>query len=99
MFVANNLNQSMGQHVSETIAIMLSNRSAALPQILEMRRLLETAGAELAALRADEEQLAALRLAVKTMAARDVLDDAFADADISFHRVISRAAGNELLVA
>jgi GntR family transcriptional regulator, transcriptional repressor for pyruvate dehydrogenase complex len=99
VFVANNLNQSMGQHVSETIAIMLSNRSSALPQILEMRRLLETAGAELAALRADEEQLAALRLAVKTMAACDVLDDAFADADISFHRVISRAAGNELLVA
>jgi GntR family transcriptional repressor for pyruvate dehydrogenase complex len=99
VFVANTLNQSMGQHLSETIAIMLSSRSTALPQILEMRRLLETDGAELAAVRADEAQLASLRRAVEEMAAHDVLDDGFADADISFHRVISRAAGNELLVA
>jgi GntR family transcriptional repressor for pyruvate dehydrogenase complex len=99
IFVANTLNQSMGQHMSETIAIMLANRSAALPQILEMRRLLETAGAELAALRAGDAELASLRDAVETMAAREVLDDAFAEADISFHRAISRAAGNELLVA
>jgi len=99
IFVANTLNQSMGRHMSETIAIMLSNRSVALPQILEMRRLLESAGAELAALRADDDAIAALHGAVEAMAAREVLDDAFADADISFHQVISAAAGNELLVA
>jgi GntR family transcriptional regulator, transcriptional repressor for pyruvate dehydrogenase complex len=99
VFVANTLNQSMGQHMSETIAIMLSNRSASLPQILEMRRLLETSAAELAALRADEDQLASLHRAVEAMADRAVLDDAFADADISFHHVIAQAARNELLVA
>lgn len=99
IFVTNTLNQSMGQHLSETIAIMLSNSSVALPQILEMRRLLESAGAELAALRADEDAIAALHGAVETMATSVVLDDAFADADINFHQVISRAAGNELLVA
>ncbi|HEX5195290.1 MAG TPA: FCD domain-containing protein [Solirubrobacteraceae bacterium] len=99
IFVANTLNQSMGRHMSETIAIMLSNSNGGLPQIMEMRRLLESAGAELAASRADADAIAALHDSVEKMAACEVLDDAFADADISFHQIISAATGNELLIA
>lgn len=98
IFVANTLNQSMGRHMSETIAMMLSNRSVSVPQMLEMRRLLEASGSGLAAVRATAADIEALERTVGAMAQLDRLDNEFADNDILFHRVISQAAGNELLV-
>ncbi|WP_432502149.1 FadR/GntR family transcriptional regulator [Kineococcus arenarius] len=67
-----------------------------------VRRLLETEAAGLAALHADEEQVAGLRAALEdsTAAARGASDPhAFVEADIRFHDLVATASGNPVLAS
>jgi GntR family transcriptional regulator, transcriptional repressor for pyruvate dehydrogenase complex len=70
-------------------------------QLLEARRIVEVDVAGLAASRRTEQDLAAIRDALKAMRAasraRDV--DAFATADLAFHQAVMDAAGNEFVRA
>jgi DNA-binding FadR family transcriptional regulator len=71
---------------------------ARLVELLEVRRILESAATAHAAARIDEEQLAdvAGHLAAMNEAADT---EEFINADMAFHQTIARAAGNETLAA
>ena len=68
-------------------------------QLIEVRRMLETGAAALAAPRRSDDDLAQLEAHVAEMRAAHERDDvdAFVDADLAFHEVILRASGNVFL--
>jgi DNA-binding FadR family transcriptional regulator len=68
-----------------------------LEQALELRRMIEPAAARLAAVRATDEQVAALYEAYEAMAAAGDDLDAFMEPDLRFHRLLLEACRNELL--
>ncbi len=70
-------------------------------ELLEVRVMIETGAAQLAAERRTPEQLDALEDALHRMAAHHEADDidAFVDADLEFHDTILRAADNRILIA
>jgi GntR family transcriptional regulator, transcriptional repressor for pyruvate dehydrogenase complex len=99
IIVANTLQGSMGQNVSEVMAAMLANESIPLETMLEMRKVLELAAVGMAAERAADPAIGALEATVVAMERIGVLDEEFAANDIAFHEIIAVAAGNELIVA
>jgi len=68
-----------------------------LRNVTEVRRIVEPAGAALAATRATHEDLIAMELAYDHMRQRAKRGDGFIEADISFHVTILAASHNELL--
>jgi GntR family transcriptional regulator, galactonate operon transcriptional repressor len=68
-----------------------------LDNLAEVRAIVEPAGARLAALRRNEDDLAALKAALERMASSGRDWDAVMAADIAFHRVLLGSAHNELL--
>jgi len=68
-------------------------------QILEMHEALEVKVAELAAVRASPEQVAALERQVELMrrAADDDDREGLVNADAAFHRIVREASGNEVI--
>ncbi|MFF0742489.1 FadR/GntR family transcriptional regulator [Streptomyces sp. NPDC004111] len=69
-----------------------------LLEFLEVRRILESSAAALAAARIDEDQLADLRTRLEAMNGTDDPEE-FLAADMAFHRTVTQAAGNEALAA
>jgi GntR family transcriptional regulator, galactonate operon transcriptional repressor len=69
-----------------------------LDNLHEVRRIVEPAGARLAAQRRTDDDLAALETALETMAAADGRPAEAVDADLAFHRALLAATHNELLV-
>jgi GntR family transcriptional regulator, transcriptional repressor for pyruvate dehydrogenase complex len=98
IMVANTLNGSISQNMSEGIAAMLANKSISLPQLMETRMLLEVPLAGRAAERAAPETIADLEATVTTMEESPSDENEFADADVDFHEIIAVTAGNELMV-
>lgn len=70
-----------------------------LSQLAEVRSIVEPAGARLAAVRRDEDDLAALTGALDAMAAADPASAEAVEADLCFHRQLITASHNELLVS
>lgn len=68
-----------------------------LADVVDLRRIIEPAAAELAALRAKPSQIAQLKATFATMADETAVDEHIA-ADVRFHLGILEAAGNELLM-
>jgi GntR family transcriptional repressor for pyruvate dehydrogenase complex len=68
-----------------------------LLELLELRRLLETEAAALAASRAAEDDIVRLRAALGAMDATMADRERFVDGDIAFHRAILAATDNHLL--
>ncbi|HZD64693.1 MAG TPA: FadR/GntR family transcriptional regulator [Acidimicrobiales bacterium] len=68
-----------------------------LDDLAELRQTVEPAAARLAASRGSEEARTALDASLAAMRAADGDRDAFIDADLSFHRALLWATGNELL--
>ncbi|MCD0443992.1 FCD domain-containing protein [Glycomyces sp. A-F 0318] len=70
-------------------------------ELLEVRMMIETGAAQLAAARRSEADVDAMRREVERMRAAHERTDvaAFAEADLEFHEVILRAADNRILVA
>jgi len=83
--------------LSTTATLLVSHGVFSLGEVAESRRLLETACARLAAERRDADHLAALRDALARQTRPDLSDEEFCEADVAFHRVIVRAAGNPVL--
>lgn len=71
--------------------------TAFLVNLAEVRGVVETAGARLAAQRRTDADLDALRNAAREMALADTDTVAVIDADLAFHRTLLDAAHNELL--
>jgi GntR family transcriptional regulator, transcriptional repressor for pyruvate dehydrogenase complex len=67
-------------------------------ELYEVRRILEAAAAALAAARIDEAGKEELRLRLESMAAADGVED-LVEADVAFHAVIAKAAGNAVLTS
>ena len=67
-------------------------------ELFEVRRLLEPAAAALAAVRMDEAARCALRAELDRMRAAAAVEE-LVDADMAFHALIARAAGNAVLGA
>ncbi len=70
-------------------------------QLTEVRTIVEVGAADLAARRRTREQLAEMRAAIDSMRAADEIRDSvqFSAADIEFHRIVLRSAGNEFVSA
>jgi len=72
-----------------------------LNDLLELRLMVEPGAAQLAAERASDEQLAVLELAYAGMAEHAPAlpddEDAFVQADLTFHLTLLRASGNQLI--
>lgn len=82
--------------LASVIALLLQRSNAPYRAILEARQLLEPAMAAMAAVRGDEEDIAAIGNSVVTMTEK--LDDprAFLHENHVFHEAIGRASGNQL---
>jgi GntR family transcriptional repressor for pyruvate dehydrogenase complex len=88
----------------DALALLQANALLAGPldpkqtaMIYEARQCIETRLAELAALRATEEDKAEIRQALDEMAAHMDDSEAFTAADLRFHLAVARAGRNELL--
>ncbi|OIQ80507.1 HTH-type transcriptional regulator LutR [mine drainage metagenome] len=76
------------------------NAAAASVQLIELRRMLETGAAELAATRISPTELEALGACLEEMRAAHAADDVdrFVTADLAFHDLVLRASGNAFVV-
>jgi GntR family transcriptional regulator, transcriptional repressor for pyruvate dehydrogenase complex len=101
IFVARTAEEGMSQSLSDAIAMMLETGTVTLDELLEARLLLEVPLAGRAAYQPDEENLTALREAVRGAAAAAEGDDPeqLVAMDAEFHRAIAAAAGNRMLQA
>jgi DNA-binding FadR family transcriptional regulator len=94
VFVAHSPDGGLGRTISAAIEGMLESGATSLPQLTEIRLLLEVPLAGLAAERADPAAIAALHEAIAD-AERDPADiDLQRETDMRFHRTIGQAAGN-----
>ena len=75
-------------------------RRASVENVYEVRMMIETRAARLAAERRTEDDMARIdRALARRRAAADLSDDEFVDADISLHAAVVSAAGNPVLTA
>lgn len=83
----------------ETFGVVADlSRGSRLVELLEVRRILESTAAALAAARITPEQLALVEEHLAGMNATDDPEEILAH-DLAFHRVVAAAAGNETLAA
>jgi DNA-binding FadR family transcriptional regulator len=83
----------------ETFGVVADlSRGPRLAELLEVRRVLESAATALAAARITAEQLAQVGRHVAAMEATDDPEEVLAH-DLAFHRAIAAASGNETLAA
>jgi DNA-binding FadR family transcriptional regulator len=65
-----------------------------IERLFELRSILETEAARLAAARRTAQQLAAIKVHLNRMGGEEKWEDGSIDADLAFHREIARATGN-----
>lgn len=93
-FVTDNLHQV----VRQTLGMLLRReRARRISDLMEVRELLEPSIAALAAERAAEEHLEALRRAVEIMDASFDDPERFVEADLDFHLALAEGTGNPLI--
>jgi GntR family transcriptional regulator, transcriptional repressor for pyruvate dehydrogenase complex len=84
--------------VRDTLGLILRVRPKALWELLEMREILEVEISGLAAERATQEDVAAMRVQLERMAASIDAPEGYVDADVEFHALLARAARNGVLL-
>jgi GntR family transcriptional regulator, transcriptional repressor for pyruvate dehydrogenase complex len=84
--------------VRDTLGLILRVRPKVLWELLEMRKILEIEIAGLAAERATEEHVQAMRAQLERMLASIDTPNGYVDADVEFHAVLARAARNEVVL-
>jgi GntR family transcriptional regulator, transcriptional repressor for pyruvate dehydrogenase complex len=84
--------------VRDTLGLILRVRPKALWEVLEMRRILEVEISGLAAERATEEDIAAMRVQLERMATSIDAPEGYAEADAAFHVLFARATHNGVLL-
>ena len=97
-FVTDGTSQAIRQSVDRMMTMKMSQPEAAA-HLIEVRELLEPEIAVLAAARADEKDVAAMREAYEAMDRAGHNGDAFIEADLDFHLALAEAAGNPLILA
>jgi GntR family transcriptional regulator, transcriptional repressor for pyruvate dehydrogenase complex len=95
IFVAATPEQGIGRSVTDSVASMLAADRVDLEELIETRMLLEIPLAGLAAQRASEEDVAALR-ALLDEAGESTAGEVFRGLDRSLHGRIAQTAGNRL---
>jgi GntR family transcriptional repressor for pyruvate dehydrogenase complex len=95
-FITNGTANSMRRSLDR---IIKSGEPGGWAYLVEVREILEPEIASLAAIRADDQDLAAMREAVEVMdnAARD--SDAYIEADLDFHLALAEAAANPIVLS
>jgi len=83
--------------LATTATLLVSHQVFSLDEVAESRRVLESTCVRLAAARRTTAHLAELHAAIERQARPDLSDEEFCEADVEFHRVIVRAAGNPML--
>ena len=68
-----------------------------IERLFELRSILETEAARLAAARRSAKQLAAIKAHLDRMSGEEKWEDGSIDADLAFHREIARATGNSYI--
>lgn len=68
-----------------------------IERLFELRSILETEAARLAAMRRTSQQLEAIRIHLERMGGEEKWQDGSIDADLAFHREIARATGNSYI--
>ena len=84
--------------VRDTLELILRVRPKALWELLEMRKILEVEISGLAAERATQEDVEAMRAQLRRMAASIDAPRGYVDADVEFHALLARAARNGVLL-
>ena len=84
--------------VRDTLGLLLRVQPKTLWELLEMRGILEVEVAGLAAERAEDEDVAAMRLRLDRMRGSIDAPEGYVDADVEFHALLARAARNEVLL-
>lgn len=85
--------------VRDSLGLLLRVQPKTLRELLEVRRIMETETAGLAAERADAEDVAAMRAQLDRMRASIDAPEGYVDADVAFHALLARAARNDVLLA
>jgi DNA-binding FadR family transcriptional regulator len=68
-----------------------------MEHLFELRRILETESASLAATRRNDEDLASIKAALDRMSGEERWEEGSIEADLAFHREIARATGNSYI--
>lgn len=85
------------EDVTRPLTAMIT-RGHTLPEVIEVRGLIEPALAAMAAERIRDDEIAELREIVQRQEARIAAGEPYAEEDARFHELIGQAARNELLV-
>ncbi len=80
-----------------TATLLVSHQIFTLADVAESRRLLESDCARLAAHRRNNSDLLALHDVLRRQERPDLSDEAFCEADVTFHRLVVQAAHNTVL--
>ena len=84
------------QHLNSVLPYFVLSQPDRI-SMFEFRRIIETEGAALAALRADSEQIAAMHEATRKMAAAKTTEE-ITQYDLEFHHLIMQGSRNSILV-
>ncbi len=95
-FVTNGTSNSMRRSLDR---IIKSGETDGWAYLVEVREILEPEIAALAAVHADEQELAALREAFRVMDQAGLDPDAFIEADLDFHLALAEAAANPIVLS
>ncbi len=95
-FVTDGTSSSMRRSLDR---IIRSGEPDGWAYLVEVREILEPEIAALAALRSDDQDLAAMREAVEVMDSAGRDSDAFIEADLDFHLALAEAAANPIVLS
>lgn len=84
--------------VRDTLELLLGARPETMYQLLEVRRALEVEISGLAAERATREDIERMRGAIEKMREEIHAPEGYVDADVEFHALLARAAGNRIFL-
>jgi GntR family transcriptional repressor for pyruvate dehydrogenase complex len=95
-FITNGSARSIQQTLDRMVR---SGQTEGTAHLTEVREILEPEIAAIAAQRADEEMLSAMREAISIMDAARKDSEAFIEGDLDFHLALAEAAGNPLILS
>ncbi len=87
-----------GKGLAETLIHQLQMSKVSLPQLLQVRMVLETSIVRLAALERSEEDVALLRDSLNRLKTADISRQDAIEADIAFHELLASATHNPFFV-
>lgn len=97
--VVDNATKVLTQSINDMIIqeMITQDDISTLGELLEIRTILEPKGAEMAAERRTERDIEGLTKCLEIMEKSKIMDDAYYEADLSFHIKLAAASGNSML--